>query len=240
MIKIISARTNQVIKDACSLKNSKERKARSLFLSEGKKNFEMALEAGLVTAVFTLSEIKGLNAKITQYIVTPEIIEKLSSYKNPEPLIFIARSKEETIPEIHNKLLYLENIADPGNMGTIIRTALALNYDAIFLSDNCVDVYNEKVVAASKGAIFKMPIIKDNPFEMFKEFKLIVSCLTDDAIEIKQCQKVEKFILALGNEARGVSQELLNKADIRVKIPMKDIDSLNVAVAAGILMYHLN
>ena len=123
--------------------------------------------------------------------------------------------------------LYLDEINDPGNMGTLIRTALAFDYDQVVLSENCVSIYNEKVIAASKGAIFAIPVLKGNLKDYKETHQIIVSELSKNA---------EKFVLVLGNEAHGVSAKTSKLADVQVIIPIKNIDSLNVSVAGGILM----
>ena len=239
MIKEISSKTNPKIKMVCSLKDKKYRNEYSLFVSEGKNNFEMALEMKLVKEVYVLKEIKGLKG-VEQYLVTKDIMEKISSQVNPEGIVAVCHKKEEKISEDANKLVYLDNINDPGNMGTLIRTALALGYDGLVYSSNSVDIYNEKVIASSKGAIFKLPLVcADDIKEVFPKHKIIVSALSNNSVSLDKIDKVNQFILVLGNETHGVRKELLETADYVVKIPMNNIDSLNVAVAGGILMYEL-
>ena len=131
-------------------------------------------------------------------------------------------------------------MSDPGNVGTIIRTALAFSYDAMILSDGCCDPYNEKVVSASKGAIFQLPILHGKLGEFSSGKKVIVSALNDKAVDLNDLEIKDPFILVLGNEAAGVKQEIIDSADIVTKIQISNIDSLNVAVAAGILMNKLH
>ena len=124
-------------------------------------------------------------------------------------------------------------------MGTLIRTALAFNYDAIILSENCVSIYNPKVVAASKGAIFLIPIIEGRLEDYKKDRTIITSILHENAISLDELKKPDDFILVLGNEAHGVSKKTIELSDIFVTIPIQNIDSLNVSIAGGILMNHL-
>ena len=113
---------------------------------------------------------------------------------------------------------------------------MAFNYDAVILSKSSVDIYNEKVVAASKGALFLVDTYYDDIDNYLEGRKVIVSAL-DDATPLSECPKENNFVLVLGNESHGVSPEIIKKANKVVKIEMNDsIDSLNVAVAAGILM----
>lgn len=236
MIKVITSKDNPRVKYAISLKESKNRKANHEFLCESKKSLEMALSQGLVKEVFTLEYLE-LPEDIKQNLVSEDVLKKIAYSVTPE-VVFIA-SEISIKPNKFDKLVYLDHVSDPGNLGTLLRSALALGYDAVILSKDCVSIYNEKVIAASKGAIFSLPIIVDE-ISNYKDHQIIVSALTHNAIDINGVKPNDKFILVLGNESRGVSKEILCTADLIVKIPMKDIDSLNVAVAGGILMYELN
>lgn len=239
MIKYLTSRENPMVKYAFSLKNSKGRKENKAFLAEGIKSLELALKAGTVTDVFTLKEIDNLPDSVNQYICKPDIIEKIAFSMNPEGIVFISKFLDEKMPETAKKIIYLDRISDPGNMGTIIRTALAFNYDAIVTSKDTVSMYNEKVVAASKGSIFLMPIVEGDISQFDSSYKVVVSTLNAKSVELDAVSKQDKFVLVLGNEAHGVSLESIARSDIMVKIPIQNIDSLNVSVAAGILMYHL-
>ena len=239
MIKEITSRENPRVKYAYSLKNPKGRKENRQFLAEGYKALELALKAGLVTDVFTVKEIDNLPININQYICKEDIIEKIAYSTNPEGVVFISNFVSNEKPSIMNKVVYLDHINDPGNMGTIIRTALAFNYDAVVISKDSVSIYNEKVVAASKGAIFLLPIIESDIKDFDSSFKVIVSTLNDKSIDLNNVKKMDKFVLVLGNETHGVSEDSISRADLMVKIPISNIDSLNVSVAAGILMNYL-
>ena len=107
------------------------------------------------------------------------------------------------------------------------------------LSKNTVSPYNEKAVAASKGAIFKIPVFFDELKTYFEDQKIIVTTLDNDSVSLKSINKPEKFVVVLGNEANGVSGKIVEKAHIKIKIDMDNIDSLNVAVAGGIVLYTL-
>lgn len=239
MFKEITSKENARVKYAYELKTSKGRKEHNQFLIEGHKSLELALKAGLVTDIFTTKKLKGISEDINQYLVSQEIIDKLAYSKSPEGVVFIANCIEEKEPTNPSKVVYLDHVSDPGNMGTIIRTALAFSYDAVCLSNNCVSIYNEKTIAASKGAIFLLPIYHKDIKEFDSSYKVIVSTLSERSIELDKVSKEDKFVLVLGNEAHGVSEDSIEKADILVKIPVNNIDSLNVSIAAGILMYHL-
>lgn len=236
MIKEITSKENNKIKHATSLKLAKYRHEYHEFLAEGIKSLELALKAGVVKEIFTLKPIKGIKEDIVQYIVNESLLKKLAFSQNPEGIVFTCLMKDKNIKSF-NHAIYLDHISDPGNMGTIIRTALAFNYDCVYVSDGCCDIYNEKVIAASKGSIFLLPIIKEDLSLLKSKAKIIVSTLDNDSIEISQIEVKKPLVIVLGNEAHGVSEEVLKLADQKVRIDIQNIDSLNVSIAAGILMH---
>ena len=237
-MQIITSKSNSKIKFVTYLKTTKGRKENHMFVCEGSKALEMALRTDLVTDVFSLKPIGNLPDTINQYLVNEEVLNKLSSSLNPEGVVFVSEIKEKPFDNNFNKIIYLDDIQDPGNMGTIIRTALAFGFDAVVASENSVDFYNEKVIAASKGSIFMMPLFVGDIDNFSKDKKVVVSALEDNAIELESVKPVDKIVLVLGNEAHGVNKKILEKADIVTKIAIKNIDSLNVAVAGAILMHH--
>ena len=236
MLEILS-KNNQKIKDACALRLKKVRQEKGLFLMEGIKNLDMALKFGVVKQIFTKIGLPKLNQDIECYKVNDEVLRKLANSENPEGIVFVCEQlKPRKDKASYRKIVYLDNINDPGNLGTILRTAVAFNYDAVILSKSSVDIYNEKVVAASKGALFLVDAYYDDIDNYTSGRQVIVSAL-DDAMPLSECPKADNFVLVLGNESHGVSLEIIKKANKVVKIEMNDaIDSLNVAIAAGILM----
>ena len=236
MLEILS-KNNQKIKDACALKMKKVRQEKGLFLIEGIKNLDMALKFGVVKQIFTAIGLPKLKQDIECYKVNDEVLRKLANSENPEGVVFVCEqlAPRKDKSEYH-KIVYLDQINDPGNVGTILRTAVAFNYDAVILSKSSVDIYNEKVVAASKGALFLVDAFYDDITNYTKGRDVIASAL-EGATPLSNSEKSEDFVLVLGNESHGVSPEVLSLANRIVKIEMNDeIDSLNVAVAGGILM----
>lgn len=234
MIKVITSKDNPRIKFAASLKEKKYREQYQCFIAETKKSLEMALLSKCVSEVFT-TEYLNIPEDIPQYLVNEDLLKKISNNVNPEGVVFIAKMESKEVKEPH-KILYLDEITDPGNMGTLIRTALAFSYDLVVASENCVSFYNEKVVNSSKGAIFMMSLLKGKLSKYKGTHQIIVSNLSKSAIPLEQIEVKENFVLVLGNESRGVSFEVRKLADIEVIIPINNIDSLNVSVAGGILM----
>ena len=240
MLEILS-KNNQKIKDACSLRLKKNRQESGLFLMEGIKNLDMALKFGVVKQIFTAIGLPKIKQNIETYKVNNEVLKKLANSENPEGVVFVCETpKLKKDPRDYHKIVYLDQINDPGNLGTILRTAVAFSYDAVILSKGSVDLYNEKTLASSKGAIFLVDAFMDDIAPYLKNRIVIVTSLDNKAIPLKDLPHYQDFILVLGNESHGVSKEILETANVLTKIEMNDdIDSLNVAVAAGILMNHL-
>jgi len=233
MIQTITSKNNDKIKYANSLKESKYRKRYKQFLCETLKSLKEAISQNLVTDVFT-TEWLDIDESINQYLVSEDVLKKISYTQNPE-VVFIAN-----IPNIEPKklerIVYLDEINDPGNMGTIIRTALAFSYDAVVVSENSCSIFNEKVLNATKGAIFKLPVFVGDLKNYLVDYQIIVSSLNEKSVNLDDAKIEKKHVLVLGNESRGVSDEVAKIATLTVKIPIANIDSLNVAVAGGILM----
>lgn len=239
MIKEIKSRQNEQIKNVVKLSNPSFRKEAKKFKVDGFHMFEMAKESSYLLEVFTLKEIKGLDAKINQYIVSEEIMEKISSSKTPQGIVSICKLIEEKDTS-SNKILYLDDVSDPGNLGTILRTAIAFGFNDVILSKNCCSLYNEKVLQSSQGAIFKLNIVSDKKLtDLKKNGYQILATEIKGSVSLDSIQKPDKFVLVLGNEAHGVSQEILDQSDKRIRIDIDNIESLNVAIAGAIAMYHL-
>ena len=234
MIKAITSKNNERVKFAFSLKESKNRKKYGMFLAETKKSLEMALKNKVVVEVFS-TEYVELSDDIPLNLVSEEVLKKLSSNVNPEGVVFIARMIEIEVNNPH-KVLFLDDISDPGNMGTLLRTALAFSYDLVVVSENCVSIYNEKVINSSKGAIFEIPVKVGKLKEFKGSHQILVTNLSKKAVNFNTLEVEKDFVLVLGNESHGVSKESIALADKEIIIPIKNIDSLNVAVAGGILM----
>lgn len=240
MIKEIKSRQNELIKEIAKLSSSSTRKENGKFKVDGFHMFEMAKDSGQLLEVFSLKEIKGLDKNIDQYIVTPEIMEKISSNKSPQGIVSICKIKDEL--EIKsNRVLYLDDVSDPGNLGTILRTALAFGFSDVILSRNCCSIYNEKVLQASQGAIFSLNIVNDKKLlELKKSGYSILATEIKGSLSLKDVSKNNKIVLVLGNEAHGVSESILKLSDKRIRIDIQNIESLNVAIAGAIAMYVLS
>ena len=239
MIKEIKSRQNELIKEVAKLDNPTYRKEVGLFKVEGFHMLEMAAASKVVKQVFSLKKIDKLDEKIPQYIVSKEVLEKISSTKSPQGVVVVCKLLPENKIK-SNKVLYLDGVSDPGNLGTILRTALAFEFNDVILSKNCCSIYNEKCLQASQGAIFNLNIVNGkNLADLKKEKYQIIATEIKGSISLEKVQKKDNFVLVLGNEAHGVSKETLELADQRVRIDIENIESLNVAIAGAIAMFSL-
>ena len=168
MIQQIKSRQNDKIKEVCKLENPAYCRQISKFKVDRFHLFELAKESGQLLEVYTLEEVKDLDVSIPQYIVTKEVMEKISSSKTPQGVVAVCKAKPSQ-PIKNNKVLYLDDVSDPGNVGTIFRTALAFGYNDIILSEKCCSALSSKVIQSSQGAIFKLNIVRNIDLKELKK-----------------------------------------------------------------------
>ena len=233
---MIESVNNERIKEFSKLNMKKYRDETGMFIVEGEHLVEEALKYMEVVEVFSLDG----REKTTQ--VSESVMAKLSDLKSVPPILAILKKKENTIP--NGNILILDNIQDPGNLGTIIRSAKAFDFKAIILSDDSVDEYNSKVIRASEGMMFSTNIIRVNLNDFLLDIKNNYDILTTDVNggeNISDFKSEFDIALIMGNEGNVVRQEIAALADKKIYIPMSDgVESLNVGVAASILMYEIN
>lgn len=248
----ITSTSNETIKYFISLNDKKTRMNAKRFIVEGYHLVNEASKTNLLEAVISSDEkeLKKIN-NVKRYLVNDAIINKIATTKNPQNILGIVKMLDHNITNLvpiikenKTKLIMLDDVNDPGNLGTIIRTAAGLGYDGIIMSPNTVDLYNEKVIRSTQGVMFKIPIIKANLQEVIKLLKkekvFCIGTALTNAKDVKHITKKDKFAICLGNEAKGISKEVLDDMDENVKIAMKnDVESLNVSIAAGIIMYEM-
>lgn len=240
MIQEITSKQNSKVKYCLKLHQQSFRNKEQKFLVEGEHLLEMALENDAVLEVYTLKERKDLPKKVQQFLVNEEIIRKIAFSINPQDVIAVCKINEEK-PISSDKVLLLDDVSDPGNLGTIFRTALAFGYRDILLTKHCCSPHNEKAIQASQGAIFKLNIHeKFDLSKLQKEGYQIISTEIKGSVDLDSFKPNPKHILILGNESRGVSEDLLKKSDARIRIEISCIESLNVGVAAGIVMHYFS
>lgn len=238
----ISSLTNSKVKNWAKLKEKKHRDKERLFLVEGAHLLEEAFQAGcLETLIILQGSEYPVYADVPIYEVTKEIIQKLTSLTSLETMIGVCH-----IPEVNfdfkERVVILDGVQDPGNLGTIIRTALSFGYEAVILSMDCVDVYNEKVIRSTQGAFFHFPVLRTDlqiflPHLKQQGFTIYTTALHTDSAAVSAIQPRSRYALVFGNEGNGVKQETMSLSDHLIKIEMETFESLNVAVAAAICMY---
>ncbi len=240
-MRTITSKDNELIKYAYKLKDSHFAKSENKFLVEGMHLVKEASD--YIETIFTLKKLEFIDEEV-QIIVTEAILEKISSAKSTPKVIAICKAKKEK-PIKETKVVYLNNVQDPGNVGTIIRTALAFKYFDIILDEGTASKYNQKVIQASQGSIFQENIVNGTYEDLLKlkeqGYKVLVTALTDEAVSLNSFNAVknEKLVIVFGNEGQGVEKRIIDIANYVIKIPISNIDSLNVSVAAGILLYNI-
>lgn len=248
----ITSTSNETIKYFISLNDKKTRMNAKRFIVEGYHLVNEASKTNLLEAIISTDEkeLKKIN-NVKRYLVNDAIINKIATTKNPQNILGIVKMLDHNITNLlpiikgnKTKLVMLDDVNDPGNLGTIIRTAAGLGYDGIIMSPNTVDLYNEKVIRSTQGVMFKIPIIKANLQEVIKMLKkekvFCIGTALTNAKDVKHITKKDKFAICLGNEAKGISKEVLDSMDENVRIAMNnDVESLNVSIAAGIIMYEM-
>ena len=229
----IESLSNAKVKNWNKLKEKKYRDEAGLFLIEGDHLIKEALKKQMVVSTIGLNETYD-------YTVNPEILKKISSQKSGTKEIAVVKKIEEKKVE-GDKILILDNIQDPGNLGTIIRSAVAFNISTIILSDDCVDLYNDKVIRSSEGMIFNINIVRKKLIEIIPKLKENGYTIYATTVNGKgYFENDSKIALVIGNEGNGIKEDILNLCDKNITIKMnKECESLNAGVAASILMYEL-
>lgn len=236
----ITSLNNDKVKYWVKLQEKKFRDQEGLFIVEGDHLVNEAIKCGLAKEIISLDDFSN---SIPTYKITEEIMKKISSQKSISRICAICFKIKEK--EIGNKIICLDNIQDPGNLGTIIRSAVAFNIDTILLNDKSVDLYNDKVIRSSEGMIFNINVIRCNLYDKLNElknegFKIIGTSVKNNKL-LKNIEKEEKYAIVLGNEGNGISKEIEELCDDFIYIKMSEnCESLNVAVASSIIMYELN
>ena len=256
---IITSRTNPRVVAAASLKEKKYRDETGCFLVDGKKLFDEAVSSRVdLRDVFCVpdleNEVRRALPRTEPCVVSEDILEKISPEKSPDGVISVAGriDKLHFFNKIYinedfasaKRLFVLSGVRDPGNIGTIIRTASAMGIDELILSSDCADIYSPRAVRASMGALFRQKITFAESLcqaisEMRKAgFRVMSAILDESAVRLDELSGFEKTVFVVGNEGHGLSDDVIRACDGRVFIPMKNgVESLNVAAASAIFMW---
>ena len=241
-MEVISSLQNERIKNLSKLLEKKYRDLEGKFLVEGEHLVKEAKRANLLLEVIKCEDVLD-DYDVPTTLVTYEVIKKLSNTVSPQRIVGVVKKVEEK--ELGNKVLILDDIQDPGNLGTIIRSSLAFNVDSIVLSIASVDVYNDKVIRSSEGMFFHINVVRRDILEIIDELhKLdykVYGTKVDGGTIVDKLDVPSKFALVMGNEGNGVKEEILNQCDEYLYIDMNSaVESLNVGVATSIILYELN
>lgn len=254
----ISSKDNSTVKQLRTLTEPKHRKQEKAFLIEGVKTVEEALRDNLgvrtvVAApsltqhhgkgVLKLAESKGIDV----VWISERLMDTLSESKTPQPVMAVVRfqqhSEEELLEDKSGLIVIAHQLQDPGNLGTIIRTAEAVGASGVAVTHNTVDPFNAKAIRASMGSILRLPIIQIGDLSAFikkckeRGYQAAATVLAGEKTHFEVDLK-KPTIVILGQESAGLPQDIMKDIDLRVRIPMADtINSLNVATAAAVILY---
>ncbi|BAV58827.1 RNA methyltransferase [Endomicrobiia bacterium] len=244
---IIKSVQNQIFKDALSLQNKKLRDKNGLFFVEGKKQIYEIPKNRTIKQIFISEKYKNDVTNFKNVIMlSNHLFSKLSATKSPQGIMAIVEKKYYAVEDIIKNsglFILLENIQDPGNLGTIIRSADAFGAKAVFVSKGSADIYSDKTIRATMGSIFHLPIIDSinikNTLNLMKNKKISVFAASLKGEKyLNDIKFPNKSAFVIGNEANGLRSETENSADTLVKIYMPgNTESLNAATAASIIMY---
>jgi TrmH family RNA methyltransferase len=240
---IIRSKSNQLIKQTKKLLQKKYRK--KSYLIEGWHLLEEAQKAGAqIEQIFVTEEGLGrLDHSDRVKLVSPEVLAELSDSVTPQGVVAqLSLPQQELAGQLSGKFLVLEDVQDPGNVGTMIRTADAAGYDGVFISEKTADIYNMKVLRAMQGSHFHLPVYRMDMGTLVEHFKsnqipIYATTLSENSVDYKEMTVPSSFALVMGNEGQGISDFMVDQADQLIHISMPgQAESLNVAVAAGILL----
>ena len=236
---LYSSLDNNKIKELKKLRDKKYRDMSSKFIIEGEHLVCEAYKCGLLKEVYILEGTKcDLDVEVNY--VTPKVLKHISLLESPTIIGVADKIKPR---DLGSRIVALDNIQDPGNLGTIIRSAVAFNVDTIILSNDTVDLYNDKVIRASEGMMFNINIIRTDLKEFLNNLDgyYIYGTKVSGGHSINSIEKKKKFVIIMGNEGKGMSSILDNICDDFIYIDMNSkCESLNVGVATSIILYELS
>ena len=254
MGQMIATTRNKLVKELLQLKKkAKYRREQKCFVSEGRKMYMETppeqIEQIVVSRTFSKQpENQGLLVNRDYVVAEDFVFEACSETKTPQGILCVVRQPEYSFSELLKQknpmFLVLEDLQDPGNLGTIMRTAEGAGATALLLGKGCVDLYNPKTVRSTMGSIYRVPFLY---FEDLKE--VLMELKKNDILVCAAHLKGKKYYdrvnykeggvaFLVGNESRGISEELVEQAELLIKIPMAGrVESLNASISAGILMY---
>lgn len=247
---IITSRENKIYKTVMSLKTSKGRNENKSFLIEGVRSVRDALEKGVKASYIIIKDgtMPEFEISCPCYTFAPRLFDEVSETVTPQGIIAVCRMERKSLDDITNSsgncVVMCEVLQDPGNIGTVIRTAHAASCAGVVLTKGCCDLYNSKIVRSTMSSMFSVPVVTNedagNTIKYFKDrgYTIVAGALTDSAVDFYDADLCGKHLIIIGNEGNGVKEETLSLCDKVLKIPMRsDSESLNAAVAGSIMIY---
>lgn len=230
---MISSIENPKIKMLLKLKHSKYRKQERLFVVEGTHLVNEARLAGVLIEAYSILEQES------SIQISESVMKKICNTDTVVKEIGLCKMIEKN--RISDRVLILDGIQDPGNMGSLLRSACAFGFETVFVGMGSVDIYNDKVIRSSQGAIFKLNIIFGQPVDFIKKLEhKIYGTNVVNGIPLKEVRKEKQVAIILGKEGNGISEEVQNLKLDNIYIPMRNTESLNVSVAGSIIMYEFS
>lgn len=232
---------NKKIKERTKLHTKKERDKTGLFIVEGEHLIQEAIHANVLKELYILDTIEN-PFDFPCFECTQSVINKLSNQVSNAKMIGVCQ-KQTYKNDNYSKVLLLDDVQDPGNVGTIIRSAYSFGIDCIYLSNKCADLYNLKTIQSSQGALFHLPVFVCDIKEKIKQLqkkniKVYATALHQKAKMLQEIVPENSFAIVLGNEGSGIKQEIIDSCDECIQIEMNQFESLNVAIAASICIYY--
>ena len=244
----IQSTKNEKVKRWKKLLTKKGRERSGQFLVEGEHLVEEAHQAGVISELIVSKRYRGKLEQIASqydtYEISREVEKVISDTETPQGIFAVCRQFSVQKEANGKRFLLIDAVQDPGNIGTMIRTADAAGIDLVILGEGCADLYNPKVLRAAQGSHFHIPVQTGNLIEWIERFHQkqipVYGTAFNGAVPMKDVQTGGPFALIVGNEGKGVDQKLLSRTTKNLYIPIYGkCESLNVAVATGILMYYL-
>lgn len=252
---MIESTSNKQVKNLIQLmKKAKARREERVFVVEGIRMFrevpkERLVQTYVSESFLSKAENKEMLEQVSYEIMTDKIFASVSDTQTPQGILCIVKQKEYSLEDMlqkeHPHLMILENLQDPGNLGTIFRTAEGAGVDGIIMSSDTVDIYNPKTVRSTMGSLYRMPFAYEKDLsEALQKIKKKGVAVYAAHLKGKQAYHREDYTkgcaFLIGNEGNGLTEELADQADIYIRIPMEgQLESLNASVAAAILMYEV-
>lgn len=243
-MKRIESVQNATVKELVRLHRKKERDRQKRFLVEGGHMVQEAARAGLLQQLFIREDVmipQDVQAEVI--LCTQPVLNKLSVQESDALMIGVVKAPDSVLPSKTDRVLLLDEVQDPGNLGTLIRSAVSFGFQAVVCSDGCADCFGPKALQASQGAVFYLPVIREPLGPVIEDLKtrmpVFAAALHRDSIPLQQLPAQTACGLVLGNEGQGIREPILDQCTETVYIEMDAFESLNVAVAGSILMYCL-